>query len=80
MRSIFEDDPHLLAGPPEAGWHGECQKETRGFCRGRCPGLRPIVVSHEPQGDLGSVHDDFNPIGKHLNASDDRTQQGLAII
>jgi hypothetical protein len=29
---------------------------------------------------LGSVHDDINPIGKHLDASDDRTQQGSAII
>ena len=38
------------------------------------------MVSHEPQGDLGSVHDDINPIGKHLDASDDRTQQGSAIV
>ena len=44
------------------------------------PGFELIVVSHEPQGDLGSVHDDINPIGKHLDASDDRTQQGSAII
>ena len=80
IRPIFEDDPHLLAGPPEAGWNGECQKETRGFRGGPCSGPRLIVVSHEPQGGLRSVHDNNNPIGKHLDASDDRSQQGSTII
>lgn len=27
-RLIFEDNPHLLAGPSEAGWDGEWQKDT----------------------------------------------------
>jgi hypothetical protein len=29
---------------------------------------------------LGSIHDDINLIGKHLDASDDRTQQGSTIV
>ncbi|MGB6767775.1 MAG: hypothetical protein WBE50_06740, partial [Methyloceanibacter sp.] len=56
-----------------AGWNGECQKETRGFRGGPCSGPRLIVVSHEPQGGLRSVHDDIRANAIHDRLLADRS-------